>query len=137
MSAIGKVSLRGIVFEDHWLPFNISGAPTTADVGKAVALDVTAPNTVKLAGDQDRVFGRLEAVEVRGQESVTVCTVSTKFCDVLPAFAAEVFIVGDSAVGGGAGTVKVRKVSTVDTPDPDANQVMEVLANGDVVVLKS
>jgi hypothetical protein len=133
--AIGKVSLRGIFFEDFMLAFNISGAvDPVADVGKAVMLDTTAPNTVKLANVVDaRIIGRLESIEARTVEGITVGTVAITFCDVLPHLAGQVFTVGSTAVASATpGQVKVAAAA-----DPNQNLVVEVLANGDPVVLKT
>lgn len=65
---IGLVSLRGIYHDDSTISWNLASTITTADIGKAVTLDTGAANTVKLAGDNDRILGRLESVESRAQE---------------------------------------------------------------------
>lgn len=133
---IGKVSLRGIFFEDRLLAFNISGVVTTDDVGKGVALDTGAANTVKLAGVNDRIIGRLETVEARTVEGVTVGTVAVHFCDSMPWDGVNAFVVGDTAVGGNAAGKVAPKGGGVKAPDANENLVVEVLANGDPVVLK-
>lgn len=73
---IGNVSLRGLYHEDAQYVFLGASGITVADEGKAVTLDSSAANTVKLAGNQDRILGRLEKVEVRAAEAVTIVTVS-------------------------------------------------------------
>jgi hypothetical protein len=56
------------------------GAVTQDDLGKALTLDTTAPNTMKLAGDGDPVHGRLETYEDRSQQGAgKVGTVQRQF----------------------------------------------------------
>lgn len=77
MSAqIGYTSLAGIHDENVQLGFLISGTVTEADIGKAVTLDSGAANTVKLAGDNDVILGRLMAYEDRTAEGIKMATVS-------------------------------------------------------------
>lgn len=80
MANLGVVSLRGIYHEDSTISWNLATGITTADVGKAVTLDSTAANTMKLCDDNDPIWGRLESVEVRGQEGtgVTIGTVAMR-----------------------------------------------------------
>lgn len=75
MASIGVVSLRGLYHEDSAYTFLGAAGLTAADEGKAVTLDTSAANTVKLAGDADVILGRLEKVEVRSVEGVITCTV--------------------------------------------------------------
>lgn len=74
--AIGTISLKGLFHEDFQYPFMVAAGITEADEGKAVTLDTSAANTVKLAGDADVILGRLEKVENRTVEGVNVGTVS-------------------------------------------------------------
>lgn len=76
MATLGLVSLRGLYVEAFQWTFLGAAGLTTADVGKAVTLDATAANTVKLAGDGDKILGILEVVEVRSQDSVITVTVA-------------------------------------------------------------
>lgn len=120
------VSLSGYYFEDSIFTFNVSGGVTNADVGKAVTLDTTAANTVKLAGADEEVMGRLERVEER--ETGTVASVSLRFCGELPVATGETVNVGDAVIGAGSGEVKAA-VSA------DRRQkVVEVLTDAVVVV---
>jgi hypothetical protein len=130
---IGINSLQGIIFDSTWLAYAVSGSVTVADLGKAVTLDTTAANTVKLAGDGDRIIGRLETLEARVVEGVTVGTVSRRFSEAFPILAGETFVVGDTMMGGGGGLVRVRKVSTTVTPDWTQNIVVAVLTDGSPV----
>ena len=75
-NAIGVTSLRGIMHEDFQYGFNLASGIVVADEGKAVTLDSSAANTVKLAGDGDFILGRLEKVELRSVEGVNVGTVA-------------------------------------------------------------
>lgn len=120
-------------FEDFIFTMLVSGAVTVNDVGKAVALDLTAPNTVKLAGDGDAVFGRLETFEDRTQEGIKVGAVSRKFRTILPTSAQ--LAVGDEVVGSAtAGAVKANP--TQPEPGAGANVVVEVISATQAVVEK-
>src|SRR3990167_4774955 len=125
--------------DDFVFTYLISGTVVAADVGKAVALDTAAANTVKLAGADDVIFGRLETFEDRVQEGVKVGAVARKFKTKLPVQAAlagfNVPAVGDTVVGAGAGEVKASNNGTAKTPDQTNNTVIEVLT-GFVVVEK-
>lgn len=86
MPAIGKgVSLVGIRQDMFNYTFNISGtAGVNPGVGTPLALDTTADNTVKVAGDGDTIIGFLMSYENRVQEGIAVCVVSlkgTQVCD--------------------------------------------------------
>ncbi len=113
------VSLNGMFDEDSIKTFNVSGGVTTADVGKAVTLDTTAPNTVKIAGDGDTILGRLEVVEVRSA-SQTVGSVSLCGSFQLP-IGANVVAVGDTLQGAASGVCK-----KLTTPDWALNVVVEL-----------
>ena len=135
--AIGKVSLQGMFLEDVQFTWNLSGTiDPINDIGKAVTLDTSAANTMKLAGAGDRIYGKLQQIEARAIEGITVRTVSMQFIDIMPFKVGETFAVGDTAVGGGSGTVEVLKVSSVSAPDPNQNTVVEVLSDGTPVVMK-
>lgn len=116
-------------FPDYTFTMNVSGSVTQADVGKAVALDTTNPNTVKLAGAGDVVYGRLETVETGGLDGLTVGAISRKFRSVLPTDGTTI-TVGQSVVGGAtAGAVKAATTHSVDR-----NTVLQVLSGNRVVV---
>lgn len=129
MATIGVgVSLRGIEHEEFHYPFLLASGITSADVGKAVALDTTAANTVKLAGDGNQVVGKLVTVENRVTEGILVGTIALKggfkFTKV------GTINVGDSIVGSAtAGAVKAAA-----SPDHAANMVVES-GTGYVVVV--
>lgn len=125
---IGAPVSYGHVLNNFHFTYLLNAAIVAADVGKAVALDVAA-NTVRLAGNADKVFGRLEAFEDRTTLGIKVGTVSRKFKDRLPKTAAAI-AVGDSVTG----SATAGSVITAVTADP-SNIVIEVLT-GFVVVEK-
>lgn len=84
-------------FEEFTFTYYLHASITAADLGKAVTLDTTGRNTVRLAGAGDHVFGRLETFEDRTQEGVKVGAVSRKFRSKLPT--TGVVAVGDNVVG--------------------------------------
>lgn len=117
-------------FEDFTFTYNLDAAITVADVGKAVMLDTSGPNKVKLATDNAAVFGRLETFEDRKQEGMKVGAVSRKFRSKLPS--TGVLVVGDTATGSAtAGSVK----ASTGTDSTYENTVIEV-GTGYVIVEK-
>lgn len=108
-------------FEDFTFTYNLDAAITAADVGKAVMLDTSGPNKVKLATDNAVVFGRLETFENRTQEGMKVGAVSRKFRSKLPT--TGVVAVGDTVTG--SATAGVVKAST-GTDSTYENTVVEV-----------
>lgn len=111
------VTLRGYHFENWHLTFNLATGITKDHEGRAVALDSTGPNKVKLAGDGDPIIGRLEVVENRAQEGILVGTVALKFANRLPIAEGETVAIGNSVQGAGSGEVKALPV----TQDTDAS----------------
>lgn len=108
-------------FEDFTFTYYLKSTITAADVGKAVALDTTATNAVKLAGDNDPIFGRLETFEDRKQEGTKVGAVSRKFRSKLPK--TGTVVVGDTVTGSATpGTVK----ASTGTDSIYENTVVEV-----------
>lgn len=80
MSQIGVVSLRGLLAEDFQYTFLLKASDSAiADAGiKAVSLDTTAANTVKLAAEGELILGRLEVFEDRVVEGVKTGMVALK-----------------------------------------------------------
>ena len=122
-----KVSLRGFHFEDAHLTVTLAAGITAADIGKAVTIDTTAPNKFKLAGADDKVFGRLEVVEDRKTDGQLVGTVAFRFSNTVPRSGAAT--VGQTAVGAGAGAVKGAAFD-------GTNFIAEILDANTVVVVK-
>jgi hypothetical protein len=108
-------------FEDFTFTYYLHADIVAADVGKAVALDTTSRNAVRLAGDNDQVFGRLETFEDRTQEGVKVGAVSRKFRSKLPT--TGTVVIGDTVTG--SATPGVVKAST-GTDNIYDNTVIEV-----------
>lgn len=125
MAAIGKVSLDGIYKEDAQYGVNISGTINlTTDIGKALSIDATAANTLKLAADGDNIIGRLEVYEDRTQEGIKVGTANTDGGMKFPIGASETVAVGDFIVGDGNGFV--RKAVTATATELKRWLVMEL-----------
>lgn len=114
MSAIGSggISIAGIYDPEDSFPFYISGTASKSDVSSPVALDTTANNTAKLAGDGDEIIGVLASFENRVTEGVIVGSVVTEGGFAFPIKAGDTLARGDSVVGGGSGTVKKRGSAT-------------------------
>lgn len=124
-----KVSLRGFHFEDWILTATLAAGITANDVGKAVSFGGAA-NTVKLAADGDAIIGKLATVEDRKVEGQLIGAVELKFSDRLPIKVGDAIAAGDTAVGGGGGTVK--KAATAD----HSNNIVWEVADGFAVVTK-
>lgn len=108
------------------LTFILADGIKEEHVGLAVVQDSTASNTVKLAGDGDLIFGRLENVEDRKVEGIKVGAV--KIIGGMAFKKSEATVaVGDKVVGAGSGLVKKGADSTSDLA------VWEV--NGDEVIV--
>lgn len=123
---------------DFTFTMNVSGAVALTDVGKAVSLDTTADNTVKLAADGDEIFGRLESVEIDGLDGLKVGAVSRKFRAPLPVKAGlagfNVVARGDTVVGAGNGEVKASNDTAKKTPNHALNTVITAPVANAVVV---
>lgn len=130
--ALFPVSLENYEFEDSHLTFNLASGITAADVGKAVALDTSAPNQVKLAVDNDIIFGMLYLVENRVQEGILVGTIAQRFAKRLTLAAAQTPLVGSKLVGSAtAGLPKVKA-----TPAGwEKTTVVEVINNATVIAI--
>ena len=124
-----QVVLDAFTQGDFVFTMFISGSVTTADVGKAVSLDTTADGTVKLAADDDAIYGRIYQVEDRSQEGVTTVSVETRFRKRVPIASGETVNRGDTVIGAGAGEVKAAV-----TANPAANIVLAV--DGDYAIVE-
>jgi hypothetical protein len=123
-------NLIGFPLPDTQFTCVLAAGITNADIGKAVSLDTSADNKVKLAGDGDVIIGRLLTVENRVNEGQLIGTVAFRFAEKLPIKAglagAEVVVRGSTVVGAGAGEVKARVVSAAATPDHNMNFVVKI-----------
>jgi hypothetical protein len=111
--AIGTTSLRGINVEEFAFPFNLASAVVAANVGGAVTLDLTAENTMKMAGAGDKVYGQLQTFEDRTIEGIKVGTVMLKGGMRFTIADAETVIVGDTLVGAGSATGTVKALAAI------------------------
>lgn len=107
----GVVS-HGFPIDTHTFTYLLSGVAATDDAvaaaaGKAVSQDTTAANTVKLAADDDLIFGRVFHAENRAVLGIRTAAVQRRFKEKLPAAPGHAILVGSSVVGAGAGLVKV------------------------------
>lgn len=108
-------------FEDFTFTYYLDTAVTAADVGKAMTLDTTGTNKMKLATAGDPIYGRLETYENRTQEGVKVGAVSRKFRSKLPT--TGVVALGDNLIG--SSTAGVAATGAVPAGHP-RNTVVEV-----------
>lgn len=121
------VSLRGFYSEDWNFTWNLSGAVTRADVGKAMSQDTATKNTAKLALDGELLVGKLSSYENRVQEGVIVGTLSQKGSFDIPYTGA--LTLGASVVGSATpGVVKAAAAGSNPT------RVVEILAGNIAVV---
>ena len=103
--ASGGVSLVGIPQNMFRLTCYLAAGITSANKGQPVALDTTANNTVKLAGDGDVIIGNLLTVSTGTTEGISAGTVEFKGGFTWNFTGAVV--VGDQVVGSAtAGSVK-------------------------------
>jgi hypothetical protein len=106
-----QVQMEGFPFGQFTFTYLLSGVAATDDAvaataGKAVALDTAAAGTVKLAGNGERIFGRVYVAENRAVSGIRTASVARKFKERLPAAGGHGIVVGDRIVGAGAGLVK-------------------------------
>lgn len=134
-----QVKTHGFHQELFHLTFNITGLPGTYNeqelVGRALAVDATTPNSLKLAGDGDAVVARLASFENRASQAEGIVGAAEfRFAMRMPVAEGETLAVGDTVVGAGAGFVRARNDGGTPTPAPapDYNQnfVTEVSADG-------
>ena len=124
-----KPTLRGYHFEDWSFTFVLAAGITEADVGKAVSIDTSAANKVKLAADGDTILGMLSTVEDRAVEGQLIGAVELKFANILSVFGGIGVAIGDTVQGVGGGLVK-----KTTTPDYSLNFVAEIQGTNAVVV---
>lgn len=123
------VRLDGFHWEDSSLTWNLAAGIVHADIGKAVSVDTTGPNKVKLAGVGDHIIGRLSSVEDRQIEGIRVGAVELQFANKMTIASGQTVVVGDTAVGSGNGEIRAAA-----TPNHSVNVVTEVVGNQATVV---
>lgn len=94
-----------LVPQNEWLyTMSLASGITEADVGKAVELDTSAENQVKLATDGGTIFGQLQQVEDRDATGQLLGTIALK--GIFEFTRSGSIAVGASIQGAGSGTVK-------------------------------
>lgn len=119
-----QVVLDGFTQHDFaFTMFLAAGSGLSDDdlLGRAVSLDTSATATVKVAAADEAIYGRIFQVEDRSQEGVVTVTVETRFRKRLKKQAGTAFVIGDTAIGEGAGLVKPAL-----SADPAKNVVLAV-----------
>lgn len=122
------ITLLGFPHDAFNYTFNLAAAVTADDVGKPVAIDATADNTVKVAGDGDTIIGTLVTYENRTVEGAKVGAVDLK----------APFRAGYTGTAPARGTAVVGsatsgKVKATATPPAVANLVVAVNATAQTV----
>jgi hypothetical protein len=109
------VDPSGYTIEASILTFSLSGTVAASDVGKAVSADPGQANTMRLAGDGDVIRGYLVTLENRSFSSGgPLGAIASRFVQKFAIKAGDPVAVGDSVVGGGAGTVKKAPANSAD-----------------------
>lgn len=128
------ISLRGIYDDKYGFPFNVTGTLDKTAEGKVVTQDITAPNSVKLVGDNDPILGVLQTYENRVQEGVKIGTVMLKGAFAVPYVGT--LAVGDFVCGSAtAGAVKKATAALGTGVSVTPARVMEILAGNIAVIL--
>jgi hypothetical protein len=141
MAIIGQgISLRGMTHEKFHYPFYLKSGTLAADVGKAVSMDSSAANSVKLAEDGDILTGALVTREDRAVEGVLVGTVALRggFTFTEKDSPTYAIALGDSVVGAGGGKVKARENAdgTAKEPNLTDNIVVEVVGDQITIITR-
>lgn len=138
MAVPNQIVTHGFPFGDFTFTYKLSGVTATDDAvaataGKVVSLDTAAAGQVKLAGDGDKIFGRVYTAENRAVLGLVVASVARKFKEKVPTAAGYTSpAVGDRVIGGGNGTVK-KATANSGAGEPNDPIVIEV-GTGFVVV---
>lgn len=120
---VNQVVLDGFTqHDDVYTMFLSAGSGLTDEelLGRAVSLDTSAA-FVKVAANDEIIYGRIFQVEDRTQEGVVTVSVETKFRKRLKKQAGTTFNIGDTAIGEGDGLVKPAVAA-----DPTDNLVLAV-----------
>lgn len=140
MAGIYGLSNKGRYLEKFQEYFYLAAGITAADVGKAVEIDTSGEQKVKLATDGAVIIGRLEVVEDRKQEGILVGTVSLKGFNYFPIKTGLTGVaavgIGDTVVGAGNGEVKGANNGTTVTNNPRDNfvKILDATNNRALVV---
>ena len=133
-TAMGLVS-SGFPINDVLFTYGLNATiDVVADLGKAVTIDATATNTMRLAVQGDNIHGLLILAEDRGSLG-KVGTVARQFKEKLPAQVGHGIVVGDSVEGNTAfpGNVITKQNAGRTAKVYDDTLVIEVGTNYVVV----
>lgn len=131
--AVFDATLLGLEVSSDAVTVNLPSTVTIDDEGKALTIDSSAANQMKLAGDGDPIHGWLEKVEVRKIEGTVLGTVYTRGWFKFPVGESDTTTYGDYIVGAGSGLVK-KKAGT-GTPAVVAPNGCYVVDKGDGYVV--
>lgn len=116
-----KVRMAKYDHKDFQFTLNLAAGITSADVGKAVSVDTSADNQVKLAADGEEIVGVIYTVEPRVNEGQLIGTIELKFSAKLPIKSglsgAKVVARGKRLLGAGAGEVRAYDPATDTTAE--------------------
>lgn len=105
-----QIRLHGYPFPDAQIGVNLAPGITAAHIGRALTLDTSADDQLKLAGDGDVIIARLLTVEDRKVEGQLIGTAAFRFAErlpVKPALAGDQAVVrGSRLCGAGDGLVR-------------------------------
>lgn len=124
------VTLNNLSHEDSAYTFFYKTGMTSADLGKAVTLDTSAANSIKLAGDGDPILGQLFSLENRTVQGVQTCAVVTAGGMSFPKEAGSTIAVGDFLDGSSLADGSVEAA-----PAATKWQVVEVVSTTEVIAI--
>ena len=126
-----QVGFEGFNYPDTQITVTLKAGITAADIGAPMAVDTSAANTFKIAGDGDTIVGRLLTVEDRVNEGTLIGTVAFRFTARMKVASTATVAVGTTVVGAGSGEVKEAAAN-----DHNANFVAEIVDTDYAVVVK-
>lgn len=103
------ITLAGIIDTGGNVTLYLDSSVTRADIGKPMSLVSGQNNTVIVAPNGARIFGRLDTFEDRVQEGIKVGMIQTEGGFLFSVLAADALLTngqGSSAIGAGSGKIK-------------------------------
>ncbi len=126
--AYTDVKLHGYVFPATEITWKLAAGTVAADVGKPMT--ISANNTMKVAGADEMIHGRLMSFEDRSDQGLGLMgTISHQYTAVWAAAASHGLVAGDQVIGAAAGTVK-KAAADIYT----GSVVAEVIGNNITVI---
>lgn len=124
----GGIRHKGIHVEASAFPWNLEASILIDKVGSAMSIDTTSDATAKLAGDGERILGKLVTFEDRVAEGVKVGTIEHQggfeFDTV------GVVAIGDSIIGSAtAGKVRTALAPTAAYVEGEAGETASSRGN--------